>query len=70
VDTESLMSNYHSDNLARLEDIEGLLLTAQGLAFRLNDEELDEARRCIRHALDEVRDAKGVLIEKWRVQDL
>ena len=70
MDTESLMSNYHSDTLARLEDIEGLLLTAQGLAFRLNDEELDEARRCIRHALDEVRDAKGVLIEKWRVQDL
>ncbi|MBI1620197.1 hypothetical protein [Aquamicrobium zhengzhouense] len=55
------MAHFHADNLSRLEDVESLLLTAQAIAARLSDEELDEAKRCIRHALEEVRNAKSTL---------
>lgn len=68
-DTVKIMPNYHVDKISRLEDIESLLVTAQGLAVRLTDPELDEARRCIRCALEEVRDAKNVLTEKWQQED-
>lgn len=63
------MPNYHVDKISRLEDIESLLVTAQGLAVRLADPELDEARRCIRCALDEVREARNLLTAKWKQED-
>jgi hypothetical protein len=60
---------YYTDKISRLEDIESLLITAQGLAARLLDSELNEARRCIRSALDEVRNAEKALAEKWKRLD-
>jgi hypothetical protein len=60
---------HYTDKISRLEDIESLLITAQGLAARLLDSELNEARRCIRSALDEVRNAEKKLAEKWKRSD-
>lgn len=60
------MPKYHLDNVSRIEDIEGLLTTALGLASRLPDEELNDAKACLRSTLSELRAAKVKLITKWR----
>lgn len=59
-----IMSRYNSDSFLRLDDIEGLLVTAQGLASRLTDSELDDTKNCIRNALAELRAARQRLDTK------
>jgi hypothetical protein len=63
------MSRYHRDNVSRLEDIEGLLVTAQNLASRFQDEELKVTKDCISTLLGELRAAQLKLSAKWSEAD-
>lgn len=63
------MPKYHNDNVARIEDIENLLTTAQGLVSRLHDDELQVTKDRLRGVLSELRTAKTRLIAKWRDRD-
>lgn len=59
------MPRYHQDNVSRLEDIEGLLVTAQNLASRFPDEELQATKDCISKSLAELRAAQRSLVVRW-----
>lgn len=63
------MPKYHLDEVARLDDIEALITTTQDLVRRLNVSELGASARCLADSLHEVRQARAVLIAKWRALD-
>lgn len=59
------MPRYHRDNISRLEDIEGLLVTTQSLLSRLWDDELKVTKKCLCSSLRELRAARRELLSKW-----
>lgn len=63
------MPKYHQGEVSRLDDIEALITTTQEMVRRMNLQELTSSMRCISDALKEVREARGVLISKWRQID-
>lgn len=61
----AVMPQYHRGNISRLEDIEGLLVTAQSLLSRLPDDELEVTKECLCSSLSELREARLKLVSKW-----
>lgn len=63
------MPRFHKDEVAKLEDIEALLVTARDLAERFHIPQLDETCRSIRSTLVTLRATKSELINEWRARD-
>jgi hypothetical protein len=63
------MPRYHRDEIAKLDDIEALLMTARDLADRFKCPKLSGAAGSIRASLATLRIAKSELIDDWRASD-
>lgn len=63
------MPRYHKDEVAKLEDIEALLITARDLVERFHIGQLDGTAQSIRTSLATLRVAKANLIDEWRASD-
>jgi hypothetical protein len=63
------MPKFHKDEVARLEDIEALLVTARDLADRFHLSKLAGTSSSIPTALMTLRSAKTELIDEWRATD-
>lgn len=63
------MPRFHKDEVAKLEDIEALLVTARDLAERFTIPQLSDTGQSIRDTLATLRTAKSKLIDEWRASD-
>lgn len=63
------MPRYHRDELAKLDDIEVLLITARDLALRFRERDVHEVTVGIQTALGDLRSARITLIDRWRLAD-
>ena len=63
------MPKYHLDEISRLDDIEAMITTTQGLLKRLNLPELETSQTCMVDTLREVRAARVSLEAKWKLAD-
>jgi hypothetical protein len=63
------MPRFHQDSVSRLDDIEALLTTAQGLAKRLSESEMKSTQRYLLYTLSELREARSALVKRWKADD-
>jgi hypothetical protein len=63
------MPRFHKDEVAKLEDIEALLVTARDLVERFHMKQLEGTAQSIKETLSTMRSAKAGLIADWRASD-